>query len=71
MMGRGIMEVSAAAGLKVKGIKLTPGDLAEPRKKIQQSLDRRVKRGKLSVEEAAAIMDRIELSSGLGCGRHR
>jgi 3-hydroxybutyryl-CoA dehydrogenase len=66
MMGRGIMEVSAAAGLKVKGIKLTPGDLAEPRKKIQQSLDRRVKRGKLTVEEAAAIMDRIELSSGLG-----
>jgi 3-hydroxybutyryl-CoA dehydrogenase len=66
MMGRGIMEVAAAAGLKVKGIKLTPGDLAEPRKKIQQSLERRVKRGKLSAEEAAAILDRIELSSGLG-----
>jgi 3-hydroxybutyryl-CoA dehydrogenase len=66
MMGRGIMEVAAAAGLKVKGIKLTPGDLAEPRKKIQQSLERRVKRGKLSAEESAAILDRIELSSGLG-----
>jgi 3-hydroxybutyryl-CoA dehydrogenase len=66
MMGRGIMEVAAAAGLKVKGIKLTPGDLAEPRKKIQQSLERRVKRGKLSAEESAAILERIELSSGLG-----
>jgi len=65
MMGRGIMEVSAAAGLKVVGIKLTPGDLAEPKKKIQQSLDRRVKRGKLSAEQAAEILGRIELSSNL------
>jgi 3-hydroxybutyryl-CoA dehydrogenase len=65
MMGRGIMEVAAAAGLKVRGIKLTPGDLAEPKKKIQQSLDRRVKRGKLSAEEAAEILGRIELSAGV------
>jgi 3-hydroxybutyryl-CoA dehydrogenase len=65
MMGRGIMEVSAAAGLKVVGIKLTPGDLAEPKKKIQQSLDRRVKRGKLTAEQAAEILGRIELSSNL------
>ena len=65
MMGRGIMEVSAAAGLKVVGIKLTPGDLAEPKKKIQQSLDRRVKRGKLTAEQAAEILGRIELSSSV------
>jgi 3-hydroxybutyryl-CoA dehydrogenase len=65
MMGRGIMEVSAAAGLKVHGIKLTPGDLAEPKKKIQQSLDRRVKKGKLTAEQASEILGRIELSSGL------
>jgi 3-hydroxybutyryl-CoA dehydrogenase len=65
MMGRGIMEVAAAAGFPVRGIKLTPGDLAEPKKKIQQSLDRRVKRGKLTADEAGAILARIELSSGL------
>ena len=65
MMGRGIMEVAAVAGLKVAGIKVTPGDLAEPRKKIQQSLDRRVKKGKLTPEQATEILARIEFSSGL------
>ena len=66
MMGRGIMEVAAVAGLKVRGIKLTAGDLAEPKKKIQQSLDRRVKKGKLTAEQASEILGRIEISSGLG-----
>src|ERR1700754_2891573 len=66
MMGRGIMEVAAVAGMKVRGIKLTPGDLAEPKKKIQQSLDRRVKKGKLTAEQATEILGRIEISSGLG-----
>jgi 3-hydroxybutyryl-CoA dehydrogenase len=66
MMGRGIMEVAAAAGVKVKGIKLTPGDLTEPKKKIQQSLERRVKKGKLTAEQCTEIMGRIELVAGLG-----
>jgi 3-hydroxybutyryl-CoA dehydrogenase len=66
MMGRGIMEVAAVAGLKVRGIKLTPGDLAESKKKIQQSLERRVKKGKLTAEQASEILGRIEISSGLG-----
>jgi 3-hydroxybutyryl-CoA dehydrogenase len=65
MMGRGIMEVAAVAGLKVRGLKLTSGDLSEPKKKIQQSLDRRVKKGKLTSEQAAEILSRIEFSSGL------
>jgi 3-hydroxybutyryl-CoA dehydrogenase len=65
MMGRGIMEVAAASGLRVAGIKLTPGDLAEPKKKIQQSLDRRVKKGKLTADQAAEILGRIELATGL------
>jgi 3-hydroxybutyryl-CoA dehydrogenase len=65
MMGRGIMEVAAVAGLKVRGIKVTPGDLAEPKKKIQQSLERRVKKGKLTAEQATEILARIEFSSGL------
>lgn len=65
MMGRGIMEVAAVAGLKVKGLKVTPGDLAAPRAKIQSSLDRRVKRGKMTAEQCTEVMSRIELSSGL------
>jgi 3-hydroxybutyryl-CoA dehydrogenase len=65
MMGRGIMEVAAVAGLKVRGIKVTPGDLTDAKNKIQQSLDRRVKRGKMTAEQCAEVMSRIELSSGL------
>lgn len=65
MMGRGIMEVAAAAGMQVAGIKLTAGDLSGPKKEIQKSLDRRVKRGKLTAEQAAEIIGRIEFSSGL------
>ncbi len=65
MMGRGIMEVAAVAGLKVRGIKVTPGDVNDARNKIQQSLERRVKRGKMTAEQCAEVMGRIELSSGL------
>jgi len=65
MMGRGIIEVSAAAGLNVVGVKLTPGDLEEPKKKIQQSLDRRVKRGKLTPEQVTEILSRITLTGDL------
>jgi 3-hydroxybutyryl-CoA dehydrogenase len=65
MMGRGIMEVSAAAGMKVTGIKLTGGDLSAPKGQIQKSLDRRVKKGKLTEAQAAEILERIQLSSSL------
>jgi 3-hydroxybutyryl-CoA dehydrogenase len=65
MMGRGIMEVSAAAGLKVVGIKLTGGDLSAPKGQIQKSLERRVKKGKLTEAQAAEILERIQLSSSL------
>ena len=65
MMGRGIMEVSAVAGLKVKGIKQTPGDLQAPRDKIANSLARRVKKGKLTQAQADEVLARIELTSDL------
>jgi 3-hydroxybutyryl-CoA dehydrogenase len=65
MMGRGIVEVAAAAGLSVKAIKVTPGSLDEPREKIRQSLDRRVKRGKMTPEQCAEVLSRIELTADL------
>lgn len=65
MMGRGIMEVAATAGLQVKGIKLTPGDLGKPQQAIQKSFARRVSRGKMTQEEADAILARIEFSAEL------
>lgn len=66
MMGRGIAEVLAASGLTVSAIKVTPGSLDAPRDKIRQSLDRRVKRGKLTAEQAEQVLSRIEFSSDLG-----
>ena len=63
MMGRGIVEVAAAAGIRCTAIKVTPGSLEEPREKIRQSLDRRVKRGKMTAEQCAEAMERIELSA--------
>jgi 3-hydroxybutyryl-CoA dehydrogenase len=66
MMGRGIMEVAAVAGLQVKGIKVTPGDLEGPKKQIQSSLDRRVQRGKMTAEQAAEVLARIQFVAGVG-----
>jgi len=65
MMGRGIMEVSAVAGLNVKGIKLTPGDLSGPKGAVEKSLARRVKKGKMTQDEADAVLGRIEFTSEL------
>src|SRR5688572_26647525 len=65
MMGRGIVEVAAAAGLEVTAIKATPGNLDEPREKIRQSLDRRVKKGKMTPEQCAEVLGRVTLSSDL------
>jgi len=65
MMGRGIVEVCAAAGIDVTAIKVTAGSLDEPREKIRQSLDRRVKRGKMTPEQCQEVLGRIRFSSDL------
>ncbi|MDD9968817.1 MAG: 3-hydroxyacyl-CoA dehydrogenase family protein [Myxococcales bacterium] len=65
MMGRGIMEVSAVSGLEVKGVKLTPGSLDGPRQSVQKSLERRVKKGKLTQEQADDVLGRIEFTADL------
>jgi 3-hydroxybutyryl-CoA dehydrogenase len=65
MMGRGIVEVCAAAGIEVTAIKATPGSLDGPREKIRQSLDRRVKRGKMTAEQCAQVLARVGFSADL------
>jgi 3-hydroxybutyryl-CoA dehydrogenase len=66
MMGRGIAEVCAAAGAEVVAIKVTPGSLSEPKDKIRQSLERRVKRGKMTPEQCEQVLARIQLTADLG-----
>ena len=65
MMGLGIMEVAAVAGYEVKGIKLTPGGLDKPKQRLSKSLDRRVKKGKMTQEQADEVLARIELTHDL------
>lgn len=65
MMGRGIAEVAAAAGIHTRAIKLTPGDLDGPRKKIAQSLARRVEKGKMTGEERDQVLARITFGTDL------
>jgi 3-hydroxybutyryl-CoA dehydrogenase len=65
MMGQGIVEVTAAAGIPVVAIKVTPGDLEAPKAKIRGSLERRVKRGKMTAEQLEQVMGRIEISADL------
>lgn len=65
MMGRGIVEVTATAGLAVKAVKATPGDLSGPRAKLEQSLDRRVKKGKIDQAKRDEILGRIEFTTDL------
>ena len=64
-MGLGITESAASHGVRVVAVKLTPGDLEAPRRRIQKGLDRRVERGKLTAEARAAIMGNIHFTADL------
>ncbi|HEY6876972.1 MAG TPA: 3-hydroxyacyl-CoA dehydrogenase NAD-binding domain-containing protein [Polyangiales bacterium] len=65
LMGLGIAESAATAGVSVVAVKLTPGDLEAPRRTVARTLDRRVARGKLSQEERDAILGRIRFTADL------
>src|SRR5688500_11228732 len=66
MMGRGIVEVTAQAGIEVVAVRATGGDLAAPTKAIAKSLDRQVKKGKLKPEQHAEIIARISITADIG-----
>src|SRR5262245_43051009 len=66
MMGLGITEVTAAAGIPVVAVKVTPGDLNAPKAKLRASLERRVKKQELTPEQLEEVMGRIEISGDLG-----
>jgi 3-hydroxybutyryl-CoA dehydrogenase len=62
-MGAGIVEVLARGGLDVVGIEINDDALARGRAHLESSTGRAVKRGKLTEEAQAAILDRITLST--------
>jgi 3-hydroxybutyryl-CoA dehydrogenase len=66
LMGSGIAEVCARAGLDVVVNEVSEDALKAGRARIEKSLDRAVRNGKLSDDDRATALDRIRFSSDLG-----
>jgi 3-hydroxybutyryl-CoA dehydrogenase len=64
-MGRGIMQVAAAGGLRVLAFDAKPGAAAAARAEIVQVLDGLVAKGRLGAREADAAVERIGLAPDL------
>ena len=64
-MGSGIAESAARAGVAVKLYEPQDAPLQQSRKRIETSVARVVERGRLSEEDAGALMRRIEWSTDL------
>jgi 3-hydroxybutyryl-CoA dehydrogenase len=62
-MGSGIAEVSARAQLDVVVVEATDGTLAGGRKRLESSLTRAVRAGKLSTEQQDAALSRITFTT--------
>ena len=66
LMGSGIAEVCARAGLDVRVNEVDAGALEAGRRRIEHSLDRGVKAGKLSQEDRNAAAARIGYTTDIG-----
>jgi 3-hydroxybutyryl-CoA dehydrogenase len=62
-MGAGIAEVLARNGIRVYGVELDPAALNRGRAHVAHSTRRAVSKGKLSAEDAAALLDRITFTT--------
>jgi 3-hydroxybutyryl-CoA dehydrogenase len=66
LMGAGIAEVCARAGLDVRVAETTGEALELGRTRLTNSLDRAAQRGKISPEERDATLDRLSFTTDLG-----
>lgn len=66
LMGAGIAEVAALAGLPVVLVKATGGDAGAARDKIAKAMAARVAKGKLAAADADAALARITCATDLG-----
>ncbi len=64
-MGAGIAEVFARNGFTVIGVEVDDEGVARGRQHLAHSTDRAVKRGKLSEDEQATLLERISLTSDM------
>src|SRR6187200_1080482 len=65
LMGSGIAEVSAAAGLTVAVREIDEGAAEAARGRIEGSVSRAVRRGRIEEDAAAEMLDRIRFTSEL------
>src|SRR4051794_149507 len=65
-MGSGIAESAARAGIAVRLFEPDPVPLRASRERIEASVQRGVRGGKLEATEAAELVDRITWTSDLG-----
>jgi 3-hydroxybutyryl-CoA dehydrogenase len=64
-MGAGIVEVFARNGVAVTAVEISDAALHRGEETLRGSVERAVKRGKLSVEERDALLDRVTFAVGL------
>lgn len=64
-MGSGIAEVIARSGLQVVAVEVSEQALAAGRERLRGSTARAIKRGKLSTEQGAELLDRVRFTSRL------
>lgn len=64
-MGAGIAEVFARNGLDVIGVEVGPEQVEQARARLQTSTGRAVERGKMTEQEAAALLDRVRLTTSV------
>ena len=64
-MGSGIAEVAARSGCDVKIVENNDGALQAGMQRIEKSLDRAMRAGKLSEEDHAQVMGNISFSTKL------
>jgi 3-hydroxybutyryl-CoA dehydrogenase len=62
-MGAGIAEVLARSGVRVYGVELDPAALDRGRGHLRGSTQRAVSRGKLSEQDAAALLERVTFTT--------
>lgn len=65
VMGRGIAEACARAGLRVVAVKATPGPVDKVRESVLRGLDGQVKKGKLDAAARDTIIGRITFATEL------
>jgi 3-hydroxybutyryl-CoA dehydrogenase len=63
LMGTGIAEVSALAGLPTVLVKATPGDTSGALGRVEKSMNRRIERGKLEASAAEAALSNLTITT--------